>query len=169
MGISVASSLPAGTVADFAGASAPNGWLFCYGQAVSRSLYSALFSAIGTAFGAGDGSTTFNLPDARGRALFGKDDMGGAAANRLTSGGSGVAGATLGANGGAETVTLSTAQMPAHTHNFTAVISSGTNGLSGPTLGSDKNLASSVTASLGGGGAHNTVPPALVMNKIIKV
>jgi len=105
-----------GTVLDFAGATAPTGWLLCYGQAISRTTYAPLFAAIGTTHGAGDGSTTFNLPDCRGRVAAGKDDMGGTAAARLTSAGSGVAGTTLGGAGGAETVTLTATQIPAHTH-----------------------------------------------------
>jgi microcystin-dependent protein len=104
-----------GTVLDFAGVTAPDGWLMCYGQAVSRTTYKNLFDQIGTTFGAGDGSTTFNVPDLRGRICVGKDNMGGTAANRMTSAG-GVTGTTLGAVGGAETHTLTTAQVPAHTH-----------------------------------------------------
>jgi microcystin-dependent protein len=66
--------VPSGTVVAFAGAgSAPTGWLLCDGTAVSRTTYAALFAAIGTAHGAGDGSTTFNLPDYRGRFLRGVD------------------------------------------------------------------------------------------------
>jgi len=75
---------PAGVVLPFAGTAEPSGWLFCYGQAVSRTTYAALFAALGTAYGAGDGSTTFNLPDCRERILAGKGDMGGSSAsNRL--------------------------------------------------------------------------------------
>src|SRR5690348_9602357 len=110
-------AVPSGVVVPFAGSSAPAGWLLCYGQAVSRTTYAALFTVIGTVFGSGDGSTTFNVPDLRGRAAFGVDNMGGTAASRITSGGSGIAGTTLGATGGAETVTLSSAQMPNHTHS----------------------------------------------------
>jgi len=72
-------------------------WLLCYGQAVSRTTYSALFSAIGTAWGAGDGSTTFNIPDLRGRVLAGLDSMGGTSANRLSSV---ISSMTIGAVGG---------------------------------------------------------------------
>lgn len=93
----VHSVMPAGTVLPFAGISSPTGWLLCDGSAVSRTTYSRLFSAIGSTYGAGDGSTTFNLPDLRGRAVAGKDDMGGTAANRLGVTMSGTRGST--ANG----------------------------------------------------------------------
>lgn len=103
----------AGVVLPFAGSVAPDGWMLCYGQAVSRTAYAHLFAVIGTTYGAGDGSTTFNLPDLRGRVPAGKDNMGGTAASRLASS---VSGSTLGAVGGSETTVLTTAHMPAHSH-----------------------------------------------------
>lgn len=78
-----AGGVPTASVQAFAGSTAPSGWLLCAGQAVSRSTYADLFAAIGTTYGAGDGSTTFGLPDLRGRVIAGEDDMGGTAANRL--------------------------------------------------------------------------------------
>lgn len=57
---------PSGTLLDYAGATAPQGWLLCQGQAISRSIYAALFAAIGTTYGSGDGSTTFNVPNTQG-------------------------------------------------------------------------------------------------------
>lgn len=69
-----ASSIKAGTVAYFAASSAPAGWIKANGAAVSRSAYGALFTAIGTTYGAGDGSTTFNVPDLRGEFVRGLDD-----------------------------------------------------------------------------------------------
>lgn len=69
----IAAALPAGAVAHFARVTAPAGWLVCDGSAVSRSAYPALFSAIGVTFGAGDGATTFALPDLRGEFLRGAD------------------------------------------------------------------------------------------------
>ncbi len=65
-------NLPAGVIMDYAGSSVPTGWLECDGSAVSRTTYAALFTAISTTWGAGDGSTTFNLPDFRGRARIGR-------------------------------------------------------------------------------------------------
>jgi len=96
-------TIPSGMIAPYAGPSdgshtAPTGWFLCYGQAVSRTTYAALFTAIGTTYGTGDGSTTFNLPDLRGRTIAGVDDMGGSAASRLT-GDNGASTATADSNG----------------------------------------------------------------------
>ncbi|MBN3010378.1 tail fiber protein, partial [Ruthenibacterium lactatiformans] len=65
--------MPVGCVIPFAGAAAPTGWLLCQGQAISRTTYAQLFSVIGTTYGSGDGKTTFNLPDMRGRVAVGSD------------------------------------------------------------------------------------------------
>lgn len=111
--------IPAGAVMPFAGSSAPSGWLLCYGQAVSRTTYADLFAAISTTYGVGDGSSTFNLPDLRGRAVAGKDDMGGSAASRLTSGGAGIDGTALGSAGGSQTHTLSGAESGTSAHIHT--------------------------------------------------
>lgn len=70
---------PTGVLQDFAGTSAPDGWLLCDGSEVSRTEYAALFAVIGTTYGVGDGSTTFNLPDERGMFRRGLDNMGTAA------------------------------------------------------------------------------------------
>jgi len=78
-------AVPAGTIVDFAGATAPTGWLLCFGQAVSRATNAALFTAIGVTWGSGDGFTTFNVPDCRNYILVGKGDMGGSDAGGLTT------------------------------------------------------------------------------------
>lgn len=158
------SSAPAGTVSGFAGSAAPVGWLLCAGQAISRTTYSTLFTAIGTTFGAGDGSTTFNLPDLRGRVVAGKDNMGGTAASRLTSP---VAGSTLGASGGAQSHTLSATEMPSHTHGYEKANSANPTGVY-ISIGGELQAGTAQTGSTGGGGAHNNVQPTLVLNYIIK-
>ena len=64
--------MPSGSIIVYAGSSAPTGWLFCDGSAISRSTYATLFGIISTSYGVGDGSSTFNLPDIRGRLSQGK-------------------------------------------------------------------------------------------------
>jgi microcystin-dependent protein len=88
------------------------------GQAISRTTYATLFSLVGTTFGVGDGSTTFNLPDKRGRVSAGVDTMGGVAAGVLTDAASGF-GDSLGEKGGAQSHTLTATEMPTHTHSVT--------------------------------------------------
>lgn len=70
-GATLYADTPLGTINAFGGSTAPEGWLLCQGQAISRTTYEDLFAVIGTAFGAGDGSTTFNVPDLRGEFLRG--------------------------------------------------------------------------------------------------
>lgn len=97
--------LPAGSIIDYGGSTAPSGFLSCDGSAISRTTYSRLFSAIGTTWGAGDGSTTFNLPNLQRKATIG-------------AGGTSVSGPanTVGSTGGEEKHTLATGELPAHNH-----------------------------------------------------
>lgn len=103
---STGAGLPAGAIVEFGAATVPSGWLACDGAAVSRTVYARLFAAVGTTWGAGDGTTTFNVPDFRGRVPVGVGT------------GSGLTARTLAASGGAETVQLTEAEMPSHTHAF---------------------------------------------------
>ena len=100
-------------------ASVPSGWLLCYGQSLSKATYDALWQIIGYTYG-GSGAS-FNLPDLRGRSIFGKDDMGGTAASRLTTAVSNVDGTTLGAVGGDQRSQLHTHVLTdtGHTHSIT--------------------------------------------------
>lgn len=91
---------PIGAHIPYAGSTAPPGWLLCYGQAVSRTTYAALFAVVGTIYGPGDGSTTFNLPDKRGRGSIGLDNMGGSSAGRVTAAVSGINADVQGTAGG---------------------------------------------------------------------
>ena len=153
-----------GVVLPFAGSAAPTGYLFCYGQAISRTTYSGLFGVIGTAYGNGDGSTTFNVPDLRGRVAVGMDNMGGVDAGRLDIAN------TLGTTGGVQKHTLSVAEMPSHEHGpsggFTLVYAS----FSGDayTPGSAGFASGANMTAAGGGGAHQNMQPYITMNYIIK-
>lgn len=106
-----ANAIPVGTVLTTAASTADPGFLLCYGQALSRTIYAALYARIGTAYGAGDGSTTFNIPDRRGRASFGKDDMGGTPAGRITVAGGNFDGTVLGASGGQQSNVVNKANL----------------------------------------------------------
>ena len=171
----------AGMIQMYAGQYAPQGWLLCDGSAVGREAFSKLFSVIGTTYGAGDGSTTFNLPDLRDRFPVG-------------------AGLTYSRNskGGADTVTLTTNQIPAHTHGKSGAITNGITGgshthsmksiwsdgsgsSSAYTMSSNRkqttrstdsqththNLPAHEHTSVGGGQAHENRPPYIGVNFII--
>jgi microcystin-dependent protein len=143
-------------IIDFAGTAAPTGYLACDGSAVSRTTYAALFAAISTTWGAGNGTTTFNIPNLQRRVTVG-------------SGGSGTAtlANSVGSTGGAETHTLITAEMPSHTHTLTANVSlSSSFGAGGNNAA--VNSSAPTTSSTGGDGAHNNMQPSAVMLKCIK-
>jgi microcystin-dependent protein len=113
------SLVPTGVVNPFAGAVAPEGWLLCWGQELPVSGYTALSTLLGTTYGSltngsgGAGTTHFRLPDLRGRVVAALDNMGGTDAGRLTLAN------TLGTTTGAQTHTLTTAEMPVHAHTNT--------------------------------------------------
>lgn len=160
-------AIPEGVVVPFAGSTAPTGFLLCNGAAISRTTYASLFALIGTTYGVGDGSTTFNVPDLGGRVVAG-------VGSRLTSGASGVDGATLGASGGAETHVLTEAQMPSHAHGPAAGrtdiiqrIGVG-NEFSNDGTGSQDWNPDPLTGETGGDAAHNNTQPTLIMNYIIR-
>ncbi len=163
-------STASGTVVPWGGSSAPTGWLDCDGSAVSRSTYADLFTAIGTTYGVGDGSSTFNIPDIRGRTVCGKDNMGGTAANRLTSAAT-IDGTTLGTAGGSETHTLTTSEIPSHSHGYVGFPGGSAHNFSYAGFGhsgGNQGTYGGGTASAGGGGSHDNIQPSIVLNYIIK-
>ncbi|NPV22864.1 phage tail protein [Bradyrhizobium aeschynomenes] len=117
-------NIPLGATLEYWGGSAPNSsFAFPYGQAISRTTYIALFALIGINYGSGDGSTTFNLPDLRGRGTACLDNMGGSSANRLVSGGLASVRHTLGGAGGEDVHTLTLSELP------TGIASTGSNNI----------------------------------------
>ncbi len=180
--------VPLGGLMPYLGASAPNSaFVLPFGQAISRTTYATLFGLIGTTFGAGDGSTTFNVVDLRGRVPGGKDDMGGAAAGRIgslaTDGGT-IVGSTLGSAGGSAVHALTTAEMPAHAHGVSdpghahvyidATIGGGqTLAGGGAPIGNPNTTASALTGisigNAGGGAAHALLQPTIIVNYILRV
>lgn len=169
---SAAGGVPTGTIFDFGGSSAPSGYLMCYGQSVSSTTYTALFSVIGYTYGGSSGS--FTIPDCRGRVTAGKDDMGGSAANRLTVSGAGIAATNLGASGGTQTHILTTAQLAVHNHSHSHTFSfsdgGGGSNYAAPSPGSPSGSQATSTDSTnaGSGDAHQNTQPTIIFNKIIK-
>lgn len=159
-----------GEIRMFAGNFAPFGWAFCNGTTLPTAQNTALYNVIGTTYG-GD-ATNFALPDLRDRAalMFGQ--------------GPGLTNRNLGATGGAETVTLSTTQLPAHTHTVNGTASPGSSvdpngnvwavatGSRGAKMytnnpGTSPQMQAGAFSNSGGGGAHNNMPPYLVISFII--
>ena len=158
-------TVPTGTVSAFAGSAAPTGYLLCDGTAVNRTTYATLFGVISDTYGVGDGSTTFNLPDLRGRVVAGLgESLLGATAD------------TLGEDNGliADTkthlLTAAESGLPAHSHSQGATASTGgvIESLSGGASGGSYTSTGTVSAQ-NASSAHNNVQPTIILNYIIKI
>ncbi len=160
--------MPTGAIIFFAGTTPPDGYLVCDGTAIDRACYAALFAVCGTAFGPGDGSTTFNLPDLGGRTPIGTGQQSGGTAFALAD------------HGGEETHTLVTAEMPAHKHadnghahsvlscaEFLALTGEEPTCL-GQTIPSSTGTGYADIQNTGGDGAHNNLQPYLALLPCIR-
>lgn len=163
--------VPIGALVPFAGATPPANWLLAYGQSLVRADYLELAAALGVVSGA-----NFTLPDLRGRAVAGRDNMGGTPANRLTSAVSGIDGAQLGAAGGNQNLHQHSHGVtdPGHTHTTPTVNTTfGPSGSSSPdgvseTLGNTSSSTTSISIQNAGTGSSQNVQPTIVLNWIIR-
>lgn len=152
------SVVSAGATMQYAGATVPTGWLECNGAVLLRADQALLFAAIGTTWNTGgEPINAFRLPDLRGRNVIGAGT------------GTGLTARVLGAIGGEETHLLTTAEMPAHTHDIPRNGTTNTPSLNHVNAGAatDVNWQPSVSRSTGGGGAHNNMQPFAVLKWII--
>lgn len=193
-------SVPLGSFMFHSVATSPNSnFILPIGQAISRTTYAAYFAMVGTTFGVGDGVTTFNAPDLRSRIIVPLATMGGADPGLVTTAGSGIDGATIGATGGTQNVTLGGANLPnttltvaigsgqgAHTHGIGIASGGGSgvpmqpvgaanqsrNGTSAVTDSATLPALSGATSSINGNVTQTAVskmPPALVLPVILRI
>jgi len=151
-------TVPTGSIKMFGGAAAPAGYVLCQGQPINRTTYAALFAAIGTTYGAGDGSTTFNVPSMKGKFVVGHD-TGDVDYN------------TLGKTGGEKKHTLILDEIPAHSH-YVKEVNRGEEGSSGidQSVGDWAEPGTQrISSSAGGGLSHENRPPFISLNYIIKL
>ena len=174
---------PVGGIVLWATNTAPTGWLVCDGTAVSRSTYSGLFAVVGTTYGVGDGSTTFNLPNLKGRVAVGRDS----ADSDFD---------VLGETRGSKTHVLTVSEIPTHSHAITinantldmvydpgsyasgyisgrdanndGVIDGTTNTFGMALEKTTEHTHTATAADAGSGTAHNNIQPSIVLNYIIK-
>lgn len=150
--------VPIGGLVSYFRTAPPNSsWLLCQGQAISRTTYSDLFGVIGVSFGSGDGSTTFNLPDLRGRFLVGYDP-GDSDYNNITS-------AKI---GGEKTHTLSTSELPSVSNSFNEPYIGGSGWVGGNSGAGSTYDIRTHNINFGSGTAHENRPPYVTINYIIR-
>ena len=150
-------TLPVGSISAYSGENIPTNWLKCNGQAISRTTYADLFSVIGTTYGSGDGSTTFNLPNISERVIVGNNGDGEF---------------SLGNTGGEKEHALTINEMPSHTHLYRASIGAGnaegTLNFGGQNGGVISGSYGNAIQNTGGSQAHNNMQPYIALNYIIK-
>lgn len=169
--------IPLGGMMPYIGSTAPNSaFVIPIGQAISRTTYATLFTLTSTTYGVGDGSTTFNVPDLRGRAVFGQESGG---SGRITNANSGIVGTTLGATGGDERLHQHNHAItdPGHQHTYIVRnnVTTASPGASVNIWQTDNNagttsvVTTGITVNNSGGGSSQNMPPAIILPYILRV
>jgi microcystin-dependent protein len=184
-------TVPIGAMLPYTGATSPNSnFVLPYGQCISRTTYATYFAQVSTTFGACDGTTTFGVPDMRGRTVAGLDNLGGSAASRLTTTYFGSDPTVLGDVGGSQNHTLTQAELSTALGTATSAVSGTISNPNGFTQGvfigaggggagtgtqttngistAGITVSTSITNS-SGGNAHAIVPPMIVLSYILRV
>ena len=171
-GSNLTGAMPTGAILPYGSSVAPSGYVLCNGTAYNRTgTYADLFGVIGVKYGVGDGSSTFNVPDTRGRFLAGWDAGTGVLTSVTVSM---ITGASIGNTGGTQAVALAIAQIPSHQHQmyvsgsgYDEGSASGSSGLAVQENFWEESTTVS-SGSTGGSGSHSNIPPSLIINYIIK-
>jgi microcystin-dependent protein len=198
LGTGLPYSIPLGGMIEYTGTTAPNScFVLPFGQAISRTTYATYFALVGTTYGSGDGSTTFNVIDKRGYVSAGKGDMGGSAGGgnfgTVSTDNGTIICTTLGSKGGTATHILTSAEIPAHSHTISdpghthtgiqGTSNSGAQSHGYPVIGnalnnfnSDSAIITSnstgitgTNANTGGGNAHALLQPTIIVNYVLRV
>ena len=160
--------LPAGVIIPYAGTEAPEGWLLCNGEDISRTQYANLFIVVSEIYGSGNGSTTFNLPDLRGRMILGADNMGGSSADVVINQEADI----IGGIAGSELHQLTVEELASHSHQIKNSPSGSSSNESSEGFYSWTTTNNSQqyrnSENTGGDQPHNNMPPYITLNYIIK-
>ena len=140
--------IPTATIVPWSSSSVPSGFLECNGAAVSRSTYAALFAIVGTTYGAGDGASTFNVPDLQDNVAIGKSGT----KNLGSTGGANTVASTGNVGGSTANATLSTSQLASHSHSFISLNAAFS---SGPYPGHEGPRRTTTTNNTGSGTGHS--------------
>jgi len=146
--------IPVGGLMPYAGATSPEGWLLCNGAAVSRTAYANLWALIGTTYGSGDGSTTFNVPDMRSRMPIG------------AGAGTGLTSRALAATGGAESVAIASGNLPTHTHSIAHDHASVTSGAQSVDHSHSVNPPNTTSTGASANHSHGVDPPSTASGNV---
>ena len=168
--INPSTAFPTGTIMMYGGSTSPTAWNLCDGSAISRTTYANLFAIIGTTYGTGDGSTTFNVPDMRGRVPIGvgTGTGGGSSGTGLPTGGSSLTNVPRAGWKGEENHTMTLSELVAHTHTV-GIHNGGGSATTNPRGDNGSQNSTYTSSSTGSTTPFNVIQPVIGLNFIIRL